>query len=234
MSDELQAFSGFRDHPESPFFRAEGLTPEQTWDASVKAMARQLLQLEALAEAGPILMTSERLVGWHRAIFIALFPADAGRLRWRADGQWEHVFFGGHVGTRKSLRHKEYRGTVPQKLRPRIDAICEEFNAEAQAIRERASKAVSTDELPAIQDATHACARLYAKILRAHPWVDGNLRAAFVALNAGLRTLDLPRIEFKDLALHDDLLGIAFRGKNDPYRPLGDHIAEVIVNGAPA
>jgi hypothetical protein len=50
----------------------------------------------------------------------------------------------------------------------------------------------------------------------------------FVALNAGLATLDLPPVVFEDLALHDELLAIAFHGKNDACRPLAEHIDQVI------
>ena len=64
-------------------------------------------------------------------------------------------------------------------------------------------------------------------MLRAHPFVDGNLRAGY-ALNTGLLTLGLDTVEFTDLELHDELLGIAFVGKHDPYRPLAEHIAETI------
>jgi len=35
-------------------------------------------------------------------------------------------------------------------------------------------------------------------------------------------------VAFKDLARHDELLGIAFVGRNDPYRPLAEHIAELV------
>jgi hypothetical protein len=38
----------------------------------------------------------------------------------------------------------------------------------------------------------------------------------------------LRRVQFTDLELHDQLLGIAFVGRNDPYRPLAEHIAEII------
>ena len=57
-------------------------------------------------------------------------------------------------------------------------------------------------------DAVAAATRLHAKVLRAHPFVDGNLRGTTVALNAGLVTLDLDVVAFKDLALHDELLGV--------------------------
>jgi hypothetical protein len=35
-------------------------------------------------------------------------------------------------------------------------------------------------------------------------------------------------VTFKDLDRHDELLGIAFVGKHDPYRPLAEHIAEIL------
>ena len=64
-------------------------------------------------------------------------------------------------------------------------------------------------------------------MLRAHPFVDGNLRGTTVALNAGLVTLGLDTVGFNDLERHDELLGIAFVDHNDPYRPLAEHIAEL-------
>jgi len=37
-----------------------------------------------------------------------------------------------------------------------------------------------------------------------------------------------------DLELHDELLGVAFVGRNDPYRPLAEHIAEIISKSSDA
>jgi hypothetical protein len=133
-------FRGVRDHAESPFFRA-----------------------------GPIEMSTELLCSWHRDIFSSLFPEHAGRLRGSRHGELEHVYFGGHVGTRRSRRIREYRGTDPRKLPNRLEEICAEFNATAAALRE----SPGTDSFSAVYAAT----RLYAKLLRAHPWIDGNLRA---------------------------------------------------------
>jgi fido (protein-threonine AMPylation protein) len=215
-----QPFRGFRDHSESPFFRAPDHTPEETWELSVDRLAEILETLGPLAATGPIEMSNRLLCSWHREIFGGLFPEHAGRLRWRHEGEWEHVYFGGHVGTRQPRDIRAYRGTNPRELSHRLRTICTEFNTAAAAIRES----------PASESfgAVHVATRLYAKVLRTHPWVDGNLRATIVALNAALLTLGLPRVEFKDLELHDDLLGIAFVGKHDPYRPLAEHIVEII------
>ena len=49
-----------------------------------------------------------------------------------------------------------------------------------------------------------------------------------MALDAALLTLKLRRVQFTDLEIHDELIGIAFVGKHNPYRPLAEHIAEII------
>ncbi len=114
----------------------------------------------------------------------------------------------------------------PRELPRRLDKICAEFNTAAAAIR----ALPDSDTYSAV----HAAARLYAKVLRAHPFIDGNLRGTTVALNAGLRTIDLLPVSFNNLARHDEMLGIAFVGRNDPYRPLAEYVAEIIADaGAP-
>lgn len=207
-------FRGFRDDSESPFFCAPGHTPEETWEASVDRLTDILEALEALAAAGPIEMSTELLCSWHHDVFGALFPEHAGHMRTFRHGQAEHVYFG--------LLTRGYRGTSPRKLPRQLQKICTQFNTAAAAIR----SSPTANSFAAI----HAATRLYARILRVHPWVDGNLRAGTVALNAALLTLDLPVVGFNDLERHDELLGIAFIGKYDPYRPLAEHIAEVITD----
>jgi fido (protein-threonine AMPylation protein) len=205
-------FRGVHDHEESPFFCAPGRTPEETWTVSINRLADILETLGPLADAGPIELSPALLCSWHHDIFGELFPDDAGRLRGFRDGQPQHVYFGVH--------NRGYRGTTPHELRRRLEKICTEFNTAAGSIRD-----ISSDDT---YDAVHAATRLYAKVLRAHPFVDGNLRATTAALDAALLTLNLRRVQFTDLELHGQLLGIAFVGRNDPYRPLAEHIAEII------
>lgn len=205
-------FRGFRDDSASPFFCAPRHTPEETWDISVDRLARLLVKLGPIAQSGPIEMSATLLCSWHREIFGALFPEHAGRMRSFRESQWEHVYFGVHG--------RGYRGVTPRELPRRLQKICSEFNTAAAAIR----ASYGSDTYGAI----HAATRLYAKVLRAHPFVDGNLRGTTVALDAALLTLKLRRVQFTDLEIHDELLGIAFVGKHDPYRPLAEHIAEII------
>lgn len=120
------------------------------------------------------------------------------------------------------MRGSEYRGVDPRKLRKRVEEICEEFNEARTYLIEAEPGSAS------ISDASYAVARLYAKLLRAHPWVDGNLRVAFVALHAALLSLDLPRVMFPDLERHDDLIGAAFRNDNAPYLQLVNYIADYV------
>lgn len=214
-------FVQFQDNPESPFYCADGISAVETWDKSVEAMADVLIELRQVTTED-FRLTPELLSDWHRQIFEELFPEDAGRLRWRKDGEWEEVFFGGDIGTARSRRTKEYKGTHPKKLPDRVSEICDEFNEAREALIEAEPGSISLD------DAAYVAARLYCKILRVHPWVDGNLRVAFVALHASLLSLSLPRVKFRDLQEHDDLIGIAFRGNNEPYRPLATYIAEYI------
>jgi fido (protein-threonine AMPylation protein) len=213
-------FRGFRDDEESPFFCAARRTPEETWDISVNRLAGIIETLGALAAAGPIEMSPALLCSWHREIFGELFGNDAGRLRWRRGRDPEHVYFDANVSTRQPRDIRRYRGTAPRKLPRRLGKICAEFNTAAAEIRACADTGSF--------DAVHAATRLYVKLLRAHPFVDGNLRAAYVALDAALLTFGLPPVQFTDLARHDELLGAAFVGGNDPYRPLAQHIAEII------
>jgi len=205
-------FRGFRDDEQSPFFCAAGLTPEETWDISIDRLAQLLAELGPVAKSGAIEMSPGLLCSWHGTIFGELFPQDAGHMRGFRDGQAEHVYFGVH--------DRGYRGTTPRELRRRLEKICKQFNTDAARIR--ASSSADTF------DAAATATRLYVKILRAHPFVDGNLRAGYVALNIGLLTVGLDTVEFADLYLHDELLDVAFVGRNDPYRPLAEHIAEIV------
>lgn len=215
-------FVEFSDRPESPFYCATGITAVETWSHSVDSMATLLLELSAVVHEPGFQITTELLCHWHGRIFGDLFPEEAGRLRWRKADDWEHVYFGGHVGTVRSRRTKEYRGIHPKKLRKRVEEICAEFNEARIELIDAEPGSASLD------DATYAVARLYAKLLRAHPWVDGNLRVAFVALHAALLSVDLPRVMFPDLERHDDLIGVAFRNDNLPYLQLANYLADYI------
>jgi hypothetical protein len=79
-SEVAGGFVEFRDNPESPFYRADGISAIATWDRSVETMTEVLLELPQLMSDG-FQMTPELLCDWHLRIFGELFPDEAGRLR---------------------------------------------------------------------------------------------------------------------------------------------------------
>ncbi len=73
-------------------------------------------------------------------------------------------------------------------------------------------------------------AELYAEILEIHPFVDGNLRAAYVALQVGLASVGLPTVRFSQvITRHDECLGWAMRKDADrTSAPLTELIVELM------
>jgi fido (protein-threonine AMPylation protein) len=168
---DLQSFAGFHDKPESPFYQASGMTPEQTWEEATRRMAMVISDLFEEAANGPIELSIDSVRRWHALIFETTFPDDAGRLRWQLGGEWEHVDFGVGIGTVLSRVFRTISGAHPRKVQKRISTACAEFHSSRETLL--ASESVG------IRGAAFAAARLYAKLLRIHPFVDGNLRAAF-------------------------------------------------------
>lgn len=224
-------FADFHDHPESPFYAsaALGLGPVETWEHITRRMDDLIGRVcAANSPVDPFEISPEVLSSWHEEIFGDVFPDEAGRLRWRRDGDWDHVFFGADIGTVRSRQIKELRGAHPRKIRDLLRRACRQAITSISEIQRQ----LRAGEEPDFEEAVYAAARLYGKILRIHPWPDGNLRTAFVALQAALSALDLAAVEFKDLARHDDMLGIAFQGDDRPYEGLAALIAEILQEAA--
>ena len=219
----LPSFEGHRDDPESPFYCAAGLTPQETWDEITECLTRTLLEAAEQREAGRELPKLETVVGFHEAIFKSTFPDEAGRLRSKLpDGTWEHVEFGIDVGTALTRTVRPMRGTHPSRIEVRVNAACQEFVAVAEEL-------ISGSAAATLRTATDAAARLYAKLLTIHPFVDGNLRAAYATLQSGLLAVDLPLIEFPDLREHDDAIALALRvDSRQTYEPLSRLIEGVL------
>ncbi|HEY7830020.1 MAG TPA: hypothetical protein VIC06_05580 [Solirubrobacteraceae bacterium] len=101
-----------------------------------------------------------------------------------------------------------------------LRAACEAFNTSRAALRTRYGM------VKAIEGATPS-AELYAAILKTHPFPDGNLRSAYVALIVGLASVGLPAVDFRAvLDRHDECLGWAMR---DDARRTIDPLARLIV-----
>ena len=222
---ELRSFEEFSDHSDSPFYCAAGRTPTETWNEITGKMKVVLAETAAQRQQGLIEITLDSIRAWHGAIFQSTFPDDAGRLRWQVQpGAWEHVSFGIAVGTVLTRLIKLVPGTHPRNIQKRVSIACAEFNRE----RERLAEA----ETRSVHDATFLAGRLYAKLLTIHPFVDGNLRAAYVALQAALLNQDLLMVEFHDRGAHNEAVTSALRtDSRQSYGPLADLIAEIIKKG---
>jgi fido (protein-threonine AMPylation protein) len=198
----MNSFEGFRDSPEAPFYRAGAMSAEATWADATRRLERVLRSVarEAQHRAGAI--TPERICTWHRAIFLTTFERDAGRVR----GDDEPVDFSVPVQIGDELRDSLIRGTLGRSAIMReLRFACEAFNVTATALREY-------ERTVEMAEGVEPAAALYAAILKIHPFVDGNLRAAYVALTVGLASLGLPAIDFRSmLERHDECLGWAMR-----------------------
>jgi fido (protein-threonine AMPylation protein) len=143
----------------------------------------------------PIRMSRGDLIRWHRATFRTTFPDRAGRfrddptafqIRWREAGELH----------RRALQGSD-AATVPVE----VDAAFAIYNAECQA---------RPPEQRRLSEAAHVAAALYVELLRIHPFEDGNLRAAFPALQGALISLGAAPVDFEDaVAQHDEALGWA-------------------------
>ena len=217
------SFDDFADHPDSAFYVAEGLSPEETNREIVASMDRVLLGIIELQHAGQVIpLSTDALCDWHRGIFMSTFPEDAGTLRWKTGaGVWETVTFGVGVGTRMTRRILGRQGAPPRATRRRLDRI---FRSYAQDLARASSDGIT------LRDAALSATHVYAKSLSVHAFVDGNLRASFVALQATLLNYGLPPVVFKDLEAHDDHLDRALRpgGRKQSNEPFAEYLAGLI------
>jgi fido (protein-threonine AMPylation protein) len=209
-------FERFRDDSDSDYYEAPGLTPVETW--------REIRARVGLVAAGAVelalhdsVLTPSLLSDWHARIFESTFPADAGTLRSGRDT----VTYGYVVGPRDRVVNKTGRGTRARALPRRLRRICEEFNRTAADLQDA--------EAPRLIDVTYPAARLYAKLLSAHPWRDGNGRTCYVALQFALVRLGTLSVSLSDYTEQQWRLGRALRtGGGQSYEPLATYLAEKI------
>lgn len=198
----MRGFEGFRDSPEAPFYRAGAMSAEATWAEATRRLARILRSAAAEAQRRPGLLAAQRVCAWHRAIFLTTFERDAGRVRTDA----EPVEFGVPMRIGEELRDVPVRGTLGRTtIMHQLRLACEAFNTSVSALSER-------EWSIELAEGVEPAAALYSAILKTHPFVNGNLRAAYVALTVGLTSVGLPAIDFRPvLDRHDECLGWAMR-----------------------
>jgi fido (protein-threonine AMPylation protein) len=98
-------------------------------------------------------------------------------------------------------------GSDPARIREELRMVFHDYNAE---LRRRSS------ERRPMGDAARTAGAVYAEILRIHPFEDGNLRAAFPALQCALVSLGASPVDFEAaVAEHDEALGWALRPEEE-------------------
>jgi len=118
-------------------------------------------------------------------------------------------------------RIRQTKGAHPNRIADQLGGACLEFASELYRLQR--NRGVG------LREATSACARLYAKIARIHPFIDGNLRASFITLQVALGSLDLPMVPFPEPEAHDDAMDQALRvDSNQTYVPLASLIEEIV------
>lgn len=215
-------FGPFNDLPESEFYEAPALTPEQTWEAIAEQVAHACA-LALLWGLNGEEITAHRIALVHEIIFGTTFPAVAGRIR-RAG---EEVTYGIVLGLAEKPTMKIQRGTSSRQLQRKLDVVCKDFNRSA-LVEDRRGEAV-------LEELIETAAKLYVKILSAHPFPDGNGRTAYVLLQYALVRLGLVAVALDDFRAHQLALGYALRvdGKQS-YRQLVALIADTIRTAASA
>ncbi len=217
----MSGFEGFRDSPSAPFYRSSARSPNDTWTETIRRLEDVISSAIAATRHNPIDMTVERVCRWHRGVFLTTFPHDAGRIR----TDYEPTEFAVPVTIDGEMTVTPMSGALPRaEIVTRLQAACEKFNTARDTLRSRAGTATYS----AVDGATPP-AELYAEILEIHPFRDGNLRAAYVALQVGLASLNFPSVRFGHIIdRHDECLGWAMR-KDDArtVTPLAELIVEL-------
>lgn len=108
------------------------------------------------------------------------------------------------------------KGTDPGLIREELRAAFRAYDAELQR-REPEQRPLAV--------ALRTAAELYAALLRIHPFEDGNLRAAFPALQGALTSLGAAPVHFEQaVAEHNEAVGWALRPEQE-QRTIGPFTA---------
>ena len=214
----------FRDSPESRFYQARDLSPEETWQATTKELARALAGVRAAMWGRPLEMNIERLLRWHGSLFGRLFPYEAAHLR-RAH---EPAQFGVPVMQNGERSIRVVHGAPSDQLRRLLNESFAAYAHDSQTLSVRIDR-------PPIREFTRLGARLYTDLLRIHPFTDGNHRTSFIALSGVFWSFQVPALRFptdEDMLAHDDAVALAVLHL-DP-EPFANLLEERLIHGRSA
>lgn len=219
LATAAATFASFEDAPESRYYEARELTPEQTWQAITAEVARVTAIVAAEAEAQEWL-TAADFDGIHQGIFGPVFGDSVLSMR-RFD---EQVTYGTVIGPKDKPRNVSQDGKSAKGLAKSLATIAKDLNI---AFRER-DAAVARREQRTIFDATLPAATAYGRFLADHPYFDGNGRTAFPLLNFALIRLGLVAVAVPETQQFHWCLGRAMHRRDRDARPLAEYLGELI------
>ena len=216
-------FATFQDVPESLYYSAPGLSPEETWQAVTEQVGR-VTAIAAVEGANGGSLSADDFDAIHQAIFEPIFGEET-----LAQRMYEQVVTYGIVlgPSPDQLTHKAQPGISARGLPRRMRKISHDLQ---QAIEE-SDQAAAEGRVGPIIDSIRPAARAYGRFLGAHPYVDGNGRTAFPILNFALIRLGLLAIAVPESDTFHWCLGRCMRRKAKASPdPLAEHLAEIIRN----
>ena len=168
-----RTFGPFNDVPDSPFYAAEDLSPEQTWEqiAERVGLATVVAVIHGM-EQRPLSVDAIRRL--HEIIFLTTFPAHAGHLR---------------NGTRKGVRHRlGHRRAAHRQERTRHGRRSGHAPSRAglPRVQQRNRQAEATRRDRSSKTSCSLRSGSTPKVLSTHPFLDGNGRTAFTILQYAL------------------------------------------------
>lgn len=194
----VPGFGDLRDEPDAPFYRSrerDFATPETTAAEILRRFSAVVFNVINEADRKPLTFELEDIVGWHRAVFASTFPLEAGVIR---SGP---AYFGIRWTEGGTTRRRMAEGSEPTAIREEVRTALLTYNAAARA-----------GQVRTLRESVTLAATLYAELLRIHPFEDGNLRAAFPALQGALVSLGAFPVYFPNaIAEHDEAIGWALR-----------------------
>jgi fido (protein-threonine AMPylation protein) len=215
-------FAGFRDAQDSHYFCADRRTPEQTWQALTRQVAR-VTAIAALEAADGGSLSSSDFVAIHRGIFEPVF----GDRTLDARRHEQQVTFGIALGKREKPEFRSQHGLSGRSLPKRLADIASALD---RAV-ERRDAAVKARVPRSVIDATRPAADAYGRFLSAHPFFDGNGRTAFPILNFALIRLGLLAVAVPETEEFHWCLGQRMRRNGRAsVEPLAKYLRDLIVS----
>ena len=214
-------FADFADAEESYYYRADELTPEDTWRAITAEVARVTAIAAVEARDGGSLSAAD-FDAIHQAIFEPVFGTRTLRQRKYEEAVTYGIVLGDTPAASEAKRQGGISGrSLPRRLREISAGLRRAFDESDEVDQQGGSHLLI--------DAIRPAASAYARFLGAHPYWDGNGRTAFPILSFALIRLGLLAVAVPESEEFHWCLGQGMRrdGKRD-VEPLARHLESII------